>query len=227
MRPRGARPSPRYRLAAAAPHRIIGDTPPNFLWKPSLLDMWLNATYGDCVSAEECFAKACNNPEIFITDATLEAWATKNGVLNGADLITVLDTMETAGFQQEGHTYDDGAPTAVDWTNATILQNAIAQGPVKIGIAAEQIEAVVGSTNGWLATGFAQDSNEDHCVSLCGYGEIQWLMNQFAMGLPATIVPTLPGYAMFTWGTIGVIDVPSLLAICGEAWLRTPTTIIR
>jgi hypothetical protein len=35
-----------------------------------------------------------------------------------------------------------------------------------------------------------------------------------------------PGYAMFTWGSIGIIDVPSMVAITHEAWLRTPTTIV-
>jgi hypothetical protein len=29
--------------------------------------------------------------------------------------------------------------------------------------------------SGWFATGFKQDNNEDHCVSLCGYGTISWL----------------------------------------------------
>ena len=33
-------------------------------------------------------------------------------------------------------------------------------------------------------------------------------------------------YAMFTWGSIGIIDVVSLVAITHEAWLRTPTTVI-
>ena len=31
---------------------------------------------------------------------------------------------------------------------------------------------------------------------------------------------------MFTWNTIGIIDVPSMLAITHEAWLRNPTTVI-
>lgn len=226
-RPRGALPSPRHRLASAMPHRIVGVTPINTLWKPAQLSMWLNDIDGDCVTAEEAFAKGCGPAGVFITDVTVQAWATTNNVLNGADLITVLDTMETAGFPQGGELYNDGPPVAVDWTNTGVLCNAIAQGPVKIGIAADQLENVVPNppTNGWLATGFTKDSNEDHCVSLPGFGTVEWLAEQLGVG-EAFTGNTTPAYALFTWDSIGIIDVPSLLAICGEAWLRNPTTIM-
>lgn len=227
MRMRGARPSPRHTLAAAAPHRIIGDTPPRWLWRPAKLSMWLNATYGDCVTAEEAFAKACHTPEIFIEDITVLEWATKNGVLNGADLITVLNAMQTGGFSQNSQIYNDGPPSAVDWTNALILQNAISKGPVKVAIAADQLENVVPDppTNGWVATNFVQDGDVDHCVSLSGYGAIAWLASELGVTVPSGIDGSAPGYGLFTWSSEGIIDVPSMLAITGEAWLRNPTTI--
>jgi len=225
---RGASPSPRHTLAAAAPHRIIGVTPPQWLWKPSQISMWLNDTYGDCVTAEEAFAKATRTPEIFIADATVEAWASANGVLNGTDLVTVLKLMQTAGFSQDGNLYNDGPFSSVDWTKAEVLQNAIAKGPVKIGVAADQLENAVPDPpeNGWLATGFVADSNEDHCVSLCGFGTIDWLVTQLNPGVPYGFDGSVPAYALFTWDSIGVIDVPSMLAITGEAWLRQPNTIV-
>ena len=227
-RARGARPSPRHRLAGATPHRILGETPAQYLWLPSKLSMWLNDVDGDCVTAEEAFKNGCI-PGVFITDDTVRAWATANGFLNGANLITVLDLMQNAGFQQDGKTYDDGPPISVDWTNAAVLNNAIAQGPVKIGVAADQLENVVPNppTNGWLATGFQSDSNEDHCVSLCGFGSINWLLGRLGGTLPDGVDGTLPGLAMFTWDSVGVIDVPSMLAVTGEAWLRNPATVVR
>jgi hypothetical protein len=228
-RPRGAKPSPRHRLASAMPVRIVGPTPTQFLWIPKQLSMWLNDVDGDCVTAEEAFAKACSNPEIFITDDTVLAWATANNVLNGADLVTVLDLMQSAGFPQDGNLYNDGPFNSVDWTNSAALQNAIAQGPVKIGVAADQLEDAVGESNpppnGWLATGFSPDSNEDHCVALCGYGTIAWLAQQLGVSVPDGVDGTQPGYALFTWSSVGIIDVPSMLAITGEAWLRQPVTI--
>ena len=186
--------------------------------------MWLNDVDGDCVTAEEAFAKACNTPEIFITDDTVRAWATKNGILNGADLAAVLDLMQNAGFPQDGNLYNDGPFSSVDWTNAEVFQNAIAQGPVKIGVAADQLENAVPDppTNGWIATGFTQDGNEDHCVSVCGFGTTSWLASQLGVSSDSTA----PAYAMFTWDSIGIIDVPSLLAITAEAWLRVPVTVI-
>jgi hypothetical protein len=228
---RGAFPSPRHRLAAAMPHQPINPTPAQWLWKPAQLSMWLNDVDGDCVTAEEAFAKGCGPSGMFIPDATVQAWATANNVLNGADLITVLDLMQNAGFPQNGSTLDDGAPVSVDWTNAAVLQNAIAQGPVKIGVAADQLENLVQGypqplTDGWVATGFTRDTNEDHCVSLCGYGPLAWLAEQLGALFDVSQGDALY-YALFTWGTIGIIEPSSLLAICGEAWLRNPTTIVK
>jgi hypothetical protein len=223
---RGAIPSPRHKLAAATPHKIVGTTPPNCIYIPPQLSFWGNDVYGDCVTAEEAFAKACYGPEIFIPSAEVISWATANGFLNGAVLVSVLEVMENSGFEQNNNSYDDGYHTAVDWTNAATLQNAISQGPVKIGVAAANFEAVTPGTNGWFLTDLPLNSNEDHCVSLCGYGTMSWLAQQFNVSVPSNVNGDDPGYAMFTWNSIGIIDVPSLLNITAEAWLRNPTTDI-
>jgi hypothetical protein len=225
---RGALPSPRSALAAATPHVAVS-APPNFITIPKQISMWGNDVNGDCVTAEEAFAKACYNPEIFISDAEVIAWATSHSVLNGANLVEVMQWMETGGFVQDGNTYDDGPYFSVDWTNSATLQSAISQGPVKIGIAANQLDAAYSSTGGktgWFATGFMPDSAEDHCVSLCGYGTFAWLAQQLNVPVPPGLNGATQGYAMFTWDSIGVIDFPSLQAITHEAWLRLPTTVI-
>jgi hypothetical protein len=224
---RGAIPSPRFELAAAMPHIPIPTVPPNHLYVPKKISFWHNDQHGDCVTAEEAYAKACHHPEIFITDDEVQQWASAHGWYEGANLIEVLKAMQQQGFQQNGHTYDDGGISSVNWTNAATLQSAIWHGPVKIGVAANQLDPVVTpGTNGWVATGFKNDSNEDHCVSLCGYGTISWLVSQLGGKVPPGVDGTKAGYAMFTWDSVGVIDVPSLLAITHEAWLRTPTTLI-
>ena len=224
-RPRGATPSPRHELAAASPHVIEGVAPAQFLRLPSKLSMWLNDVDGDCVTAEEAFKVACMNPEVFITDSTVQAWASARGVLNGAVISGVLYMMHKWGFEQGGVNYGDGDKHGIDWTNAPLLQNAIWKSPVKFGVAGDQLEYAVPSppSNGWLATGFQQDTNEDHCVSLSGYGPISWLASQ----LGTQIDSNAPGYALFTWSSVGIIDVPSMLAITGEAWIRSPGTVIR
>ena len=67
---------------------------------------------------------------------------------------------------------------------------------------------------------------------LCGYGTAAELRAAIAAeyGVTVTFPPgfsgSTPCYALFTWNTVGIIDVPSLLAITGEAWVRKPTTII-
>ena len=227
---RGAIPTPRSTLAAAAPYSAPPGAPPSFIVIPKQLSMWGNDVHGDCVTAEEAFAKAYNNPEIFISDDDVIAWATKHGVLEGANLAQVMTSMQNDGFPEGSFTYDDGTYLSVDWTNAGTLQSAISQGPVKIGIAADQLDATWQSASGqsgWFATGYHDDANEDHCTALCGYGSISWLAQQFGVQVPAGIDGTQAGYAMFTWDSIGIIDVPSMIAITQEAWLRQPTTVIR
>src|SRR5690242_18560036 len=227
---RGAMPSPRHALAAAAPYPALVGAPANFIVKPQKISMWGNDVHGDCVTAEEAFAKACNNPEIFLSDAEVIDWATRHGVLEGAYLVDVLTWMQNDGFPDGGLVHDDGAYFSVDWTNAATLRSAIAEGPVKIGVAADQIETAWFSTNGesgWFATKFHADDNEDHCTTLCGYGSISWLAQQLGVAVPAGIDGTKPGYTMFTWNSIGIIDVPSMVAVTHEAWLRRPTTVTR
>jgi len=226
---RGAKPSPRHELAAAVPHVALPKVPPTQLYFPKKLSVWHNDTHGDCVTAEEAFAKACHHPEIFITDADVQAWATEHGWFEGATLIEVLKAMQQRGFVQSGHVYDDGAAQAVNWMDDATVRSAIYHGPVKIGVAADQLESACQATNfktGWFATGFQPDDNEDHCVSLCGYGTIAWLAEQLKVAVPSNVSPASAGYAVFTWGSIGIMDVASMRAITSEAWLRVPTTVV-
>ena len=207
--------------------------PANFMVLPRQISFWGNYYNGDCVTAEEAFAKACNSPEIFVPENDVIAWATNHGVLNGAGLPEVMTWMQTGGFAESPLRMNQGLAALDRWT--ATLQSAIAQGPVKIGVAGDQLNAVwwaagssaAGGVSGWFATGFHADSGEDHCVSLCGYGSISWLAQQLNVQVPAGVDGAKPGYALFTWDSIGIIDVPSMIAITHEAWLRQPTTVTR
>ncbi len=225
---RGLRPSPRRMLAAARPHHPMLGAPPQFLVVPQRFSWWGNNVHGDCVTAEEAFAKACNNPEIFVPEPDVIAWATRHGVLEGANSVGVLNAMQQDGFAEGSSIYDDGPYFSVDWTDAATLQSAIASGPVKTGVAADQLNTAWDTTHGrsgWFATGFHPDGNYDHCVSLCGYGSLSWLAQQLGVQVPTGTDGTMPGYAFFCWNSIGIFDVPSLIAITCEAWLRQPTTV--
>ncbi len=229
MKLRGAIPSPRCRAFAANPHRAA-PVPDSWGVVPTKLTLWGNSDFGDCVSAEEAAAKAqystmCGLPETYISDAEVISWARSNGFLNGANLTDVMDAMAKSGMTANGQTYGDGPYQSVDWTNDAVLSSAIYQGPVKIGVAADQLSnAGAGDANGWWGTGFRKDGNEDHCVNLCGFGTAQSLADLMKVAVPSGVSPTARCYLLFTWGTIGIIDRPSMLAITGEAWLRLPTT---
>lgn len=224
----GAIPTPRHKLAAAMPFRAVQAPPPQVIVIPPFLEMWLNDQYGDCVTAEEAFAKAAYSvfaglPETRITDATVLAFCNAYGFLNGANLTDVMDKMISAGFHQD-QGYKDGPYNSVDYSNETVLQGALAQGPVKIGIDSQALPSGAGNTSGWSASGGSpgQYTNEDHCVALCGYGPSTALFGALHGTMPGGFPAS--GYLLYTWSTIGVVDHAWIMSTCGEAWLRNPTT---
>jgi hypothetical protein len=221
----GAKPTPRYKLLTARPHKAAGVTPPQVIVVPSFLEMWLNDQYGDCVTAEEAFAKAAyavqnGQPETKITDATVKAFCDKYDLLNGAELPQVMDLMVSDGFHQD-QGYKDGPYVGVDYSNEAVLQNAISIGPVKIGISSSSLPSGAGNANGWYAFG-GQSGAQDHCTALCGYGPTSALFQALGTPVPSGAPPS--AYLQYTWGTIGVVDHAWIMAACGEAWLRNPTT---
>jgi hypothetical protein len=231
---RGAYPSPWHVIAAAKPHQLRANVPASFGIVPSQLSMWLNDVDGDCVTAEEAFAKAvwslmCGLPELFIPDSVVQSWASSNGFLNGADLPSVMAAMAKSGFVVNGTDYTDGPPESVDYTNWATLTSAISSGPVKIGVDADDIEEAVNTTNGasgWFGTGWTDTANQDHCTSLSGYGTVAQCYGFLGLPIPAAAQSSSSQNAvlLYTWKSIGVVLYPSLLGVTSEAWLRTPTT---
>lgn len=226
---RGAKPSPRHKLLGARPFRPTKAAPPQFCVVPKQLSVWGNDQYGDCVTADEAYAKAaysvmCGLPETFVTEDAVISWARKHGFLNGAYLTEVMDVMAREGLPAGGTLYEDGPYSAVDYSNEFILQGALAVGPVKIGIDAGALPSGAGNHQGWFATNGGRYPNEDHCVALTGYGPASYLYQCLGVPLPAGLAPTTPGYLLFTWGTIGFVTHAWLMGTCAEAWLRNPTT---
>jgi hypothetical protein len=228
---RGARPTPRHRLAAARPH-ITRAAPSQFALVPKQLSFWGNEQDGDCVTAEEFYAKSCNG--YFLPEALAISWAQAHGVLNGAGLDQVMGYMQGDGPVVGSQKYDDGPYTATDYSNEANLQSAIALGPVKLGIDADALPKTAGNGSGWTVLGGSpgQFNNEDHCVGTSGYGPAAYLWQQLiAAGLmpeaplPGNIANLQSAYILFTWNSIGIVDHPWLMSTCGEAWVRNPTTI--
>lgn len=235
--PRGAVPSTRAQLAAATPHSAdpaIAVPSAFLMWPTAGMSFWGNSQYGDCCSAEEAFAKSCGAPSVLVPDSTVISWAQSHGYLNGANLNDVLVKQQTQGFSVNGVNYFDGPFLSVDWTNDAGLQSAIyLNGPVKIGVGSDDFESagVTPGTSGWCLHGYPSRQQADHCVSLCGYGALSDLVALFAQNgvnvKPSSAMPTGLCYALFTWKSIGIIDVQSKNAMTSEAWVRDPVTVLK
>jgi hypothetical protein len=206
------------------------------------MSSWNNYVYGDCVSAEEAFAKAAAAPQTFIPEDKVVDWAEQHGYINGATLTAVMTTMQTQGFPLNNKTYNDGPFNSVNWVDAAILASAIfSHGPVKIGVAADYFQSpapsqqgvVTPGSSGWTMYNYpiTHSVQEDHCVSLCGYGSLDNLVTEFQSHnvtvKPPSGMPKDLCYAMFTWNSIGIVDQQSMLNMTHEAWIRNPVTIIK
>lgn len=232
--PRGAKPTPRHLLCASMPFRAAAAPPTHFFIFPRKLGMWLNATYGVCVTTEEAFNKACNG--IYITDETVLKWAGDRDLLNGANLQPVIQQMQQDGFHQDGNIYGDGSALAVNYGDTLTMQAAIYQsgqqgGCIKFGLAADELPSGAGNKNGWFLTSNNYDTNEDHCMGACGYGtalEFVTAMNEaygLSLTIPSGVDPTMQGYAVFTWSTIGFCSIKAFVNMTGEAWIRSPSSV--
>lgn len=226
--PRGLLPTPAHVLLSAEPYsqgRELRAPPPQIAYVPPRLSYWGNDRYGVCVTAESAFTKACYEPEIFIPDDVVISWARNHGVLNGASLDEVLDAMNGDGFRLGSQRYDEGPKLTVDYSNESALQSAIAQGPVKIAIAADALPNGAGNYQGWYSVGGTRYRSTDHCVSLAGYGTAAYLYQRLGVALPSGLPGTKLGYLLFTWSTIGFVDFAWLMGTCQEAWVRDPSTV--
>lgn len=229
--PSGEFPTPNNQLAAAQPYRAVGAASESFITWPIGIERGLSEKVSNSVWAEEAFAKACVDPKVLIpTDAVLFA-SRECGSSNFAAF------MQTHGFQIKDKAYLDGPFNSIDWTSEVALHSAIANvGPVKIGVASAHLSAgaqdqVTPHRSGWAIYGLPSGKPENHCASLCGYGSLTALVELFKQhGVIVNLPSGMPAglcYAMFIWGSIGIIDRQSLMNITGEAWVRNPTTIVK
>jgi hypothetical protein len=204
---------------------------------PKKMSYWLNDQYGDCVTAQQAFARACSG--IWITNDTVMSWATKNGTLNGADLPPVASLMAKSGFSQDSNIYGCGPQDlAVDYTDVNTLCAAIftsgqSGGCIQAGIDGNQLPSSAGNVNGWFLTVNQKTQDEDHCIAYCGYGtSIQFVsaMNtafpDLNLKLPANVSTTNIGIATYTWSTIGWSDYKCVSNMTGEAWMQSPPTAV-
>lgn len=239
---RGARSARAHWLAAEAtnhpafrafPRAVPPKFTPAVILAMDQMSYWLNNQDGDCVTAEECaaicvypvwYSAAGLSQRVVIDDATVRKWCQQRGYLNGANLTDVMDSMTKDGMAYNGVTYRDGPYKSVDYTDWATLTSAIYTGPVKIGMAANQLSGTdAGNRNGWIGTGWKRDQNVDHCTALWGYGTMTELCSALNVTPPANAAQYTQCCLFYTWDTIGIVDFASIVNTSDEAWIRTPT----
>ena len=219
--PRGAIPTPRSELAASEPYRPAAGAE---IFVPS----GEFPTPNHELAAAQPYKGGGTAPESFIAWPTgIGSWGNEKG--------------SNSSWAEEAFAKACAEPKVFIPTDVVLFTSrecgAIANvGPVKIGVASANLASgpqgqVTPGTIGWAIYGLPTGRPENHCASLCGYGPLAALVDLFErhgvnVNLPSGM-PTGLCYAMFTWGSIGIVDRQSLMNITGEAWVRNPTTIVK
>lgn len=221
----GLIPSPKEKVAQVPRFRASRATIPKAVAFNPKVQMWGNDQYGDCVSAQEAFAKACCGVQI--SDQTLISWANSHNLLNGAMLTDVMDLMAQDPIVLNGHKYGDGPYQSVDFTSEVAVCSALAtyKAPLNIAIDHSALPSGAGSQMGWYSLNVSGSyQTYDHCVGISGYGPASFMFPLYGAKVPAGVDPDKIVFGLFTWKTIGLIDVSWLKAACSEMYVRNPTT---
>ncbi|HEX4614113.1 MAG TPA: hypothetical protein VH092_38375 [Urbifossiella sp.] len=217
--PTGAKPTPRHRYAMARRFEVAAPKHEGYARIAKELGYWYNNQFGCCVTTEQ--AAFCAAMGLKVTDAPFLQFCQANDLLNGAFLDENLDLFARTGFSQDGNVYGSGSKATVNYADYSTLCAAIEDGPVKLGVAAGQLDAVVQGQNGWFLLDARSDQDEDHAVGLHGYGTVGWLASQIGTVAPSGADANEDAALLFTWSTYGIISHKSIVAISGEAWLRS------
>ena len=177
------------------------------------------------MSAAIAFKLACQSPEVFIPRANVVAWAKANGNWNGADPMSANQEMQAAGMvDAAGNQWGEGPANYVALSDQAAMEAALDEGPLSVTVSANQLDPVAGMANGWILTGALTDQAYDHEPAISKYGTFATLAPLVGASL-GSIDPSTYGYILFTWGTVGLIDRKSLLAIGQDALLALPTAV--
>ena len=242
--PRGGKRTPGHKLFAAKrfDKTKVASVPSQVLMLPTQLSMWGNSQYGDCVSASEAARLAAYSvfvgmPEIFVPEANVISWAQQHGYLNGADLPSVMTTMQTQGMTaSDGKVYNDGPYTTVNFGDEPTLQAALASGPVNFGMDANALPSGAGNQSGWYAFGGSpgQFNSDDHCTPSFGYvkgpmgvtAAFAAVAKAYNVSItPPANAPTGNVYLWYTWSTVGIVDFAWIQSTASECWICNPNTV--
>ncbi len=221
----GLIPTPPEKVAQVSRFRASRAAIPKAVAFNPKLQMWGNDQYGDCVSAQEAFAKACCGVQI--SDQALISWADKHDLLNGAMLPDVMELFAQDPIMVDGHRYGDGPYQSVDYTDESAVCAALAQykAPLNIAIDHSALPSGAGNQMGWYRLNVSGHYRSyDHCVGISGYGPASFMFPLYGAQVPAGVSPDKIVFGLFTWKTIGLIDISWLQAACSEMYVRNPTT---
>ena len=198
------------------------------------LNIYFNATYGCCTGS--ALVEIINMVYgVVVSQEDALVWFRAHHILNGANEIDVLDAAETDPIIVGSTDYVIGPSATLDYTDSSAIEEAIAFNKcVYWGVDAAYLQKCVGDVSGWVAPVIKTPQTQyDHAVFSPDYGTLDQLatyINQ-ERGVTVTIGsldPTMLCCSLDTWGTLGIVPMPTIQNTTGEAhmiesWPNLPT----
>lgn len=215
-------PTPEAHAAVPALDRFVAipASPPSIDWSqaalPVIRDVEGNASYGDCVYAEEAHALAvytgnANTLYAMTTAQTLAMYSDDTG-FNPIDPATDQGADPLAALRQRViKGYPDGSKleafATVDLTNQALVQYALSVfGPIKLWLALPDTYVTpFPSTDGFVWDVGTPNPNQGHCIGSCAYNS------------PKIVGANAQGLQIMTWGLVGTMTWAGAAHLCVPA----------
>ena len=223
----GMIPTPRNLLASARPMRASMEAAPVQCCNSNGCKWhWDGNNYtGTCVTAFLANWLSAVSP-CDISDANALAWARRNGGMNGMnipDALSILQRDPMTDAANVKHTI--GPHVSVNWEDAAAVYEAVATyRGLDLGVDHRMLQSAATDQSGWVLSGVTrQYTNYDHSVGILDYGPASFLKGQYEKfyGVKVdlgTLAADAPAVGLYTWDTIGIIELASFQNITGEAW---------
>lgn len=194
------------------------------------LDMYFNSQYGCCTGV--AWVEILNYVYgIFVPEDVAMAAFRAAGLLNGANILDVLNFAETYPIVVDGKSYEFGATVTLDNTDPDAIMSGISSNKaVYWGIDAGFLQQCVRDVSGWVAPIITEpQTNYDHAVFSPDYGTLDAAARYINQQRGATVTigsldPQMLVVTVDTWDTLGIVPLRSAsgkpLTICnttGEA----------
>ena len=214
-----AQARPMMASPVAAPDRCVNSNGCKWHWDA-------NNYTGTCVTAYLANWISAVTP-CDIPDANAIAWARAHHGMNGLNILAALGMLQKDPMTDAvGIEHRAGPHASCNWQDMDSVKDAVfTYRGLDLGVDHRMLQSAATNNSGWVLSGVRrQYGNYDHSVGIIDYGPASFLAASYekfyGVKCPlGKLAAGAPAVGIYTWDTIGIVEVESFQNITGEAWV--------